>query len=314
MISNDIDLAADLLRQGEIVAIPTETVYGLAANIYNNDAIEKIFIAKKRPKNDPLIVHIHDIAQLDEITKEVPEKAKILMEKFWPGPLTFLLKRSDKISDDITSGSELVAVRMPKHPITLELLSKVNFPLAAPSANLFQKTSPTTPQHVEQQLGDKIDLILDGGECNVGVESTIIGFDDEDKNIINVFRLGGTSIEDIHKATDCNIIIKAGSYNLPGNAKLHYSTNKPLVLGNINKLLEKFKDKKIGVLSFMKKYDVEYQIILSETGSLTEAAKNLFKSMKILDAMPVDMIIAEFVPDKFLGKAINDRLFRASCK
>ena len=314
MISKNIDLAVDLLRRGEVVAIPTETVYGLAANIYNHDAIEKIFIAKQRPKNDPLIVHIHDITQLDEIVTEIPNKAKMLMEKFWPGPLTFLLKKSEKISNDITSGSKFVAVRMPKHPLTLQLLSKINFPLAAPSANLFQKTSPTTPQHVEQQLGGRIPLILDGGECNVGVESTIIGFDEEDEKIINVFRLGGISVEEIKATTNCNIVIKSGSYNLPGNSKLHYSTNKPLILGNIEELLNQYNGEKIGVLSFEKKYNAEYQVLLSEEGNLNQAARNLYKSMKILDAMPIEIIIAELVPDENLGKAINDRLIRASYK
>ncbi|MDR2458135.1 MAG: threonylcarbamoyl-AMP synthase [Clostridiales Family XIII bacterium] len=314
MINKNIDSAIELLRRGEVVAIPTETVYGLAANIYNPDAIEKIFIVKQRPKNDPLIVHIHDVAQLNEVVTEIPDKAKVLMEKFWPGPLTFLLKKSGKVPDDVTSGSKFVAIRMPNHPLTLQLLSKINFPLAAPSANLFQKTSPTTPQHVEQQLGDKIPLILDGGECWVGVESTIIGFDEEDEKIINIFRLGGISVEKIKAAINCNLVIKSGSCNLPGNSKLHYSTNKPLLVGDIDELLQQHKDKKIGVLSFEKKYNAEYQVLLSEEGDLNQAAKNLYKSMKILDAMPVEIILAELVPDENLGKTINDRLIRASYK
>ncbi len=310
MISTDINLAAKLLLEGDVVGIPTETVYGLAANIYIPKAIEKIFTVKRRPKNDPLIVHIYDVAQLDDIALEIPEKAKLLMEKFWPGPLTFLLPKTRKVADDITAESPFVAVRMPNHPLTLELLRKVNVPLAAPSANLFQRTSPTTPQHVEEQLGTEI-LVLDGGECGIGVESTIIGFERQD---INVFRLGGVPVEEIQAVTGSNVIIKTSSCNLPGSAKLHYSTNKPLIIGDIGKLLNAHRGGHVGVLSFQKKYDVEFQVLLSEKGDLLEAAKNLYKGMRILDAMPVDKIFVEYVPDEGLGKAINDRLTRAAAK
>ena len=316
MISNDIDLAAKLLKQGEIVAIPTETVYGLAANAYNPEAVEKIFIAKQRPKNDPLIVHIHNIMQLEDMIGEIPHNASVLFTNFWPGPLTILFKNSKKkVPDIVNSGSPYVAVRLPKNELTLRLLSKLDFPIAAPSANLFQKTSPTTPQHVEKQFGDKIPMILDGGECHVGVESTIVGFDEEDEKTINVFRLGGITVENLKSVMHgFNIVIKGGNYNLPGNAKLHYSTNKPLILGNIDELLLEHTDKKIGVLSFQKDYNAEFQFILSERGNLEEAAQNLYKGMQILDAMPVDIILTELVPDNHIGRAINDRLIRASAK
>lgn len=316
MISNDIDLAANLLKQGEIVAIPTETVYGLAANVYNPEAVEKIFIAKQRPKNDPLIVHIHNIRQLEDMVGKIPHNAAVLFTNFWPGPLTILFKNTQKkVPEIVTAGSPYVAVRLPNNELTLKLLGKLDFPIAAPSANLFQKTSPTTPQHVEQQFGDKIPMILDGGECQVGVESTIVGFDEEDEKTINVYRLGGVTVEKLKEVMyDFNIVVKDGNYNLPGNAKLHYSTNKPLILGDIDKLLSENKDKKVGVLSFKKRYDTEFQFVLSEEGNLQQAAQNLYKGMQILDAMPVDIIVAELVPNNHLGKAINDRLIRAAAK
>ena len=158
-------------------------------------------------------------------------------------------------------------------------------------------------------------MILDGGECRVGVESTIVGFDEEDEKTINVFRLGGITVENLKSVMrGFNIVIKGGNYNLPGNAKLHYSTNKPLILGNIDELLLEHKDKKIGVLSFQKDYNAEFQFILSERGNLEEAAQNLYKGMQILDAMPVDIILTELVPDNHIGRAINDRLIRASAK
>lgn len=316
MISNDIDLAVRLLKKGDVVAIPTETVYGLAANVYNPEAIEKIFAVKQRPKNDPLIVHVSNIMQLEDMVGEIPYNTAVLYANFWPGPMTILFKNNkNKVPDIVTGGSLYVAVRFPKNDTTLRLISKCDFPIAAPSANLFQRTSPTTPQHVEEQLGDKIPMILDGGECRVGVESTIVGFDENDENTINVYRLGGVTVEELKKVMyKFKIVVKDGNYDLPGNGKLHYSTKKPFILGKIDDLLLQHQDKKVGILSFNKKYDTEYEFVLSERGDLSEAAQNLYKGMLFLDTMPVDVIVAELVPDNYLGRAINDRLMRAAAK
>ncbi len=202
-IGTNIQTAAELLRKGEVVAIPTETVYGLAANAYNEAAVLKIFQAKQRPAFDPLIVHVHSLEQVKEVVsfseltrKDMRKEAEALMVKFWPGPLTLVLPKSDRVPDLVTSGLDTVAVRMPAHPMALELLRSLDFPLAAPSANPFGYVSPTTAQHVADQLGDKIPYILDGGPCTVGVESSIIGWESEADQWV-LYRPGGTPVAEI---------------------------------------------------------------------------------------------------------------------
>jgi tRNA threonylcarbamoyl adenosine modification protein (Sua5/YciO/YrdC/YwlC family) len=199
-IGTNTQAAADLLRKGEVVAIPTETVYGLAANAYNEAAVLKIFQAKQRPAFDPLIVHVHSLDQVKEVVsfselkrKDTRKEAEALMAKFWPGPLTLVLPKSDRVPDLVTSGLDTVAVRMPAHPMALELLRSLDFPLAAPSANPFGYVSPTTAQHVADQLGEKIPYILDGGPCTVGVESTIIGWESDAEQWV-LYRPGGTPV------------------------------------------------------------------------------------------------------------------------
>ncbi|MDQ3289765.1 MAG: L-threonylcarbamoyladenylate synthase, partial [Bacteroidota bacterium] len=174
IIGTDTEQAANLLRAGQLVSIPTETVYGLAANAYLEEAVVSIFEAKQRPAFDPLIVHTHSIQEFDKIAVNIPKRAYQLAEAFMPGPVTLILPRNPKIPLLVTSGNESVGVRIPNHPLTLNLLRKLEFPLAAPSANPFGYVSPTTAQHVNQQLGEKIPYILDGGTCSVGIESTII--------------------------------------------------------------------------------------------------------------------------------------------
>jgi len=311
MIANSIDLAISLLQSNELVAIPTETVYGLAGNAYSEEAILKIFQVKQRPKFDPLIVHTYAIEHIYDFVAEIPEIALSLFEKLAPGPVTILLPKKNNIPDLVTSGLNQVAVRIPNHPLTLELLSLLPFPLAAPSANPFGYISPTSALHVEMQLGNKIKLILDGGESQVGVESTIIGFE-EGKPII--YRLGGTAIEALEKITGKLLIREStSSPTAPGMLKSHYAPHKPFLLGNISTLVAANADKKIGVLSFDEIYnDVELCYRLSPAGNMQEAAKNLFKCLRLLDMSNVDLIIAELVPDENLGKAINDRLRRAA--
>src|SRR3989337_2200969 len=193
-IGTDIEKAKRLLQAGELVAIPTETVYGLAGNALNLSSVTKIFEVKGRPQFDPLIVHVPDFKAVPVYAREIPEQAKILAKQFWPGPLALLLNKKESISDLVTSGLDTVGLRCPDHPITHDLLKSLGFPLAAPSANPFGYVSPTRPEHVEEQLGNKIGYILDGGVCPVGIESTIVGFE-YDMPVVR--RLGGLTLEKI---------------------------------------------------------------------------------------------------------------------
>ncbi|MEM6828953.1 MAG: L-threonylcarbamoyladenylate synthase [Bacteroidota bacterium] len=313
-IGTDIKMAVSLLNDNELVGIPTETVYGLAGNALNEEAILKIYETKKRPRFDPLIAHIDGLDKLKGLVKEVPEKANQLIEKFWPGPLTLLLKKTDLVPDLLTSGLDRVAIRVPNHPLALSLLRELSFPLAAPSANPFGYVSPTTALHVSDQLGVEIPYILDGGTCEIGVESTIIGFSEEGNPI--VYRLGGTKVEDIEDAVgmvdfDLNV---SSDPTAPGMLKSHYSPGKPLVVGDIKENLKRFKGKNLGVISFDKQYDgVGRNIyVLSPKRSIEEAARNIFAALRKMDNDEVEVVLAEYVPDEGLGKAINDRLRRAA--
>jgi len=308
-IGNNVELAAQLLISGGLVAIPTETVYGLASNALNEDAVLNIFKAKKRPLFDPLILHIHSIKEALNYCVEVPDKAIEIAEQFSPGPITFLLPKKNNVPDLITSGLPKVAIRIPDHPLTLSLLQKLNFPLAAPSANPFGYISPTCAMHVQQQLGDVVDYILDGGDCKVGIESTIIEFE---QNKIIVHRLGGISIEQLQLFGEVELRLnQSGNPSAPGKLKSHYAPRKELIIGDIEQLIKKYSNKKIGILSFQKLY-AENNLVLSPSGDLTEASKNLFSYLRKLDEGNADLILTEQLPDSFLGKAINDRLKRAS--
>lgn len=352
-IGKDISKAIKLLNKGEVVAIPTETVYGLASNALNEKAVLKIFSIKNRPSFDPLIIHTDFFYKIKPLIKNIPDKAKILAKKFWPGPLTILLEKSDLIPDIVTSGLSTVGIRIPNHPLTLSLLEKLDYPLAAPSANPFGYISPTNAKHVNDQLGNKIEYILDGGECSIGLESTIIGFEtsmtgtnytnkiitDNQKNAwsnddsssqnqekIVIYRLGGISIENIeNEIGKVEIQNKGSNPKSPGMLDNHYAPKIPLYFGDIESMLEKFKNKKIAIISFYKNYQNEFSItssfskiniiknfILSNKKDLKEAAHNLFSSMRKADNLNIDLILAEKFPNKGLGMAINDRLLRAS--
>lgn len=310
-IGQDIQRAKYLLEQGELVAIPTETVYGLAGNALNPDAIAKIFTVKNRPYFDPLIVHVFDFNSMAPYVYEIPDSARHLAEEFWPGPLTLLLKKKNIIPDLVTSGLNRVGIRCPDHALTLELLQILPFPLAAPSANPFGYVSPTKPQHVNDQLGEKISYILDGGPCQVGVESTIIGFDSVSPVI---YRIGGCEVEEIERVVGkVSVQIHSSSNpNTPGQLVSHYAPGKKLILGEIEELLQRHPSHRSGILTFQKNFNSPYQIILSSNGSLKEAAQNLFSALRAFDKMPIDFILAELVPDEGLGMAINDRLRRAA--
>ncbi len=313
-IGKDISKAASLLKQGKLVAIPTETVYGLAANALDVDAVTKIFVAKNRPYFDPLIVHVKDVNAVKDYAEEIPDKAIELMKHFWPGPLTILLSRKDIVPDLVTAGLNRVGLRCPDHAMTFKLLQSLSFPLAAPSANPFGYVSPTTPQHVNDQLGNEIEYILDGGECKVGIESTIVGFEED---VPVVYRLGGLRVEDIESVTG-QVRVNTNSVSnpqAPGQLQSHYAPRKPVLIGDIPQLISDNKVKSVGVLSFKKlNLDAAFskEIVLSPSGNLNEAAQKLFSALRELDKSDIDIILTELVPDTGLGRAINDRLRRAA--
>ncbi len=312
-IGKEISVAKKLLMAGQLVAIPTETVYGLAANALDEKAVVKIFATKKRPRFDPLIVHVHSIEQAQGYTLAFGEKAKKLANAFWPGPLTLVLEKNPHIPDIVTSGLDTVGLRCPDHPLTLDLLRQLPFPLAAPSANPFGYISPTTANHVHAQLGNLIPYILDGEPCRVGIESTIVGFEN---NVPIIYRQGGITLEaiedivgEVRNQRDVTKILS------PGQLESHYAPRKPFFLGNIALLMEQQPENtKPGILRFTGISSMPNEFILSEAGNLEEAARNLFGALRQLDLMDVTAILAEEVPDEGLGKAINDRLRRAAAK
>lgn len=315
---SDIYKAASFLRQGLPVAIPTETVYGLAANALDEAAVRKIYAVKNRPLHNPLILHLAGKEELEKYVTNVPETAYKLIERFWPGPLTLLLPKKDTVPSIITHGMPRVAVRVPDHPLTLELLKIIPFPLAAPSANPFGYISPTQAKHVQQQIGEKIPYILDGGNCTQGIESTIVGFEDTETI---VYRLGAVAVEEIETITgSVSFYIKdENAPQAPGMLLKHYSPHTPFFLtDNIQESLLNFKGQKIGFLLFNKSFiadiNIAHQEILSPQNDMREAASRLYAAMHQMDAYGLDVIIAEKFPDSGIGKAINDRLGRAAVK
>ena len=314
IISKDIQKAITLLTNDKLVAIPTETVYGLAGNIFSEKAIKSIFSTKKRPFFNPLIVHIPSVDSLNDIVIHVPEKAKLLAAAFWPGSMTLVLKKSNKIPDIITAGKDTVAVRVPNHPVTLELLKQLPFPLAAPSANPFGSISPTKPEHVERYFKNDIQQVLDGGSCTNGIESTIIGFENDEPII---YRLGALALEDIEAVVGkINIKNKEEiSPDAPGMLARHYApTTRTFLVDNVANEVKKHQDKKIGILVFKDSLNDTFltEIILSKKGSMQEAASKLYASLHELDHQKLDVIITERFPNNGLGKSINDRLQRAT--
>ena len=309
-----IQQAAEIIKRGGIVAFPTETVYGLGADAFNPLAVARIFEAKRRPYFDPLIVHVASHGDPAKLVIDIPSDAKKLMERFWPGPLTVVLLKREEVPDIVTAGLPSVAIRMPKHEMALSLIEQADCPIAAPSANPFGYLSPTTAEHVRDQLGDQIDFILNGGTCEVGVESTIISFS---KGKPRLLRPGGVELEEIESIIGkVEVIpIEEGRPSAPGMLPRHYAPRTPIILNWNDKNLDIYKNKKIGLLAFreprnnLKFSKVE---VLSKKGDIREAAANLFAAIRRLDALNLDLIVAESIPEIGLGRAIMDRLRRAS--
>jgi L-threonylcarbamoyladenylate synthase len=317
VIGKDLIASAKLLRAGELVAIPTETVYGLAGNALDETAVLRIFSVKDRPAFDPLIVHVGEMEDVYHYVSDIPLKAQELMEAYWPGPLTIVMNKKSSIPDVVTSGLNTVGIRMPADHLTLELLQHLNFPLAAPSANPFGYISPTSAAHVNDQLGGKIPYILDGGSCSVGVESTIVGFEEGE---CVVYRIGGLTLEQIRKVTGpVRMAVNSSSDpKAPGMLKSHYAPLKPFYFSSDLGFINTFPGKKvavIGLASSSNELAAGHQYFsLSPAGDYAEATRNLFALLRQLDKSDFDLIIAQPVPEVGLGRAINDRLKRAAAK
>ena len=307
-----IEEAADLLQSGGVAAFPTETVYGLGADVFNPEAVARIFELKGRPLFNPLLAHISDIKMLGTLTETISDTARALIKEFWPGPLTLVFPKKGGVPDIVTGGNPTVAVRMPSHPMAIELIKKAGAPIAAPSANAFGKTSPTTAIHVIEQLGDRGYKIIDGGASRVGVESTVLSLVHERPLLL---RPGGLSVEEIERIVgkiEHQSEPQLKNLESPGLLASHYSPHTPFILEDSEP--ESNDDPKTGLLLFTgsgvkSAGPVE---ILSPDGNTEEAAVNLYAAMRRLDKMGLDKIIAFKLPEEGLGKAVNDRISKAS--
>jgi len=314
--ADQIKRAIILLKKDEVIAIPTETVYGLAANGFSVNAIQKIYSLKNRPHNNPLILHCASLKSVLDLVTSIPEKGIKLANRFWPGPLTLLLPKNDLVPDSITAGGSRVGVRVPNHPLTLNLLKQLDFPLAAPSANKYGSISPTCKSHVEFQFGNEIPLILDGGPCNVGIESTIIGFEEE-KTII--YRLGQITIDDVIDICGDEVYVQNEEGEIiiaPGMVKHHYAPKTKLII--VSEYSEIKYSQKMGVILFNEEkiegIPYENQVILSSDENFIEASKNLYKAFYTLDELGLEKIFIRLLPEVGLGISINDRIRRAGLK
>ncbi|MBH53406.1 MAG: threonylcarbamoyl-AMP synthase [Opitutaceae bacterium] len=314
--SSNLDDIAAYLQSGEIAAIPTETVYGLAGNALDPRAVAKIFKTKGRPAQNPLIVHIESLEQLSSIA-DISESAKVLASLFWPGPLTMILRKKSIVSDRVTAGLQTVAVRMPSHPIFRELARRCSFPIAAPSANPFGYVSPTRTEHVQQQLGDQISFILDGGPSEKGLESTIVSLSTPSQP--ELLRYGSISLDSISVALGIPVIDKvnrvdSGNSGLisPGLMKKHYSPNTPIELFS-GAVPEVNSNEVVLHLFWNSDFDPK-QLYLSETGTMEEAAQNFYHCLQFLDQKHFNKIYLELPPKGGIGDALRDRMGRAAAR
>ena len=327
-----IQSAAEIIQKGGLVAFPTETVYGLGADALNPAAVLALFEAKKRPLDNPPIVHVADPKEVYRLVEEVPAKAQILMEKFWPGPLTIIFKRSKLVPKVTVANLDTVAIRMPKHEVALELIKLSRCPIAAPSANLAGKPSPTTAQHVYEDLNGRIDAIIDGGATNIGVESTVVDLSVDPPMLL---RPGGTPFEalknvlcdmKLHVFVQAEQELELHEIRSPGMKHKHYAPkaeviliegNVPGVIAKVKELSESFKHKgqKVGILATDETQTAYKADVIKSLGSrsnLASVAQNLFRLLREVDAENVDVIIAEGVSSDGLGLAVMNRLRKAS--
>ena len=314
-VSTDRNSAVELLRQGAAVALPTETVYGLAADALNPIAVAKIFEAKGRPRFDPLIIHLPDPGWLEKVADPLKQDRQLvssLAEKFWPGPFTMVLPKRDIIPEIVTAGLETVAVRISAHPIFSEIVSAFGKPLSAPSANRFGRISPTTAKHVLDELNGHIPLIIDAGPTTHGIESTIVAVHD---GKIDILRRGPITSEQLSKFGEVGIATVREKISVPGQLPSHYAPKTPLRIVDNLKSFTPMTNERCALLAWTSiEKDERFIAIrnLSRQQDLREAAANLFRYLRELDALDVDLIVAERVPGEGLGAAILDRLQRAS--
>ena len=316
VISTDRVAAVELLRKGDVVALPTETVYGLAAKAVDPIAVAKIFAAKERPRFDPLIVHLPNRDWLGKIV-DVPAGDRQLIgkltEKFWPGPFTMILPKREIIPDIITAGLDTVAVRFSAHPVFAEIVAELDEPLAAPSANRFGRISPTTARHVLDELDGRVPLIIDAGPTEHGIESTIVGIRD---GKIMIFRRGPITHEQLSEFAEVTWMSAASGISSPGQLPSHYAPRTPLRLIDNAEGFPVEKDRCVGLLAWNGAFPGPQAFaavrILSDRRDLKEAAANLFRYLRELDTLSLDLIVAERVPPQGLGAAIMDRLERAA--
>ncbi len=323
--------AADCIRDGKLVAFPTETVYGIGANALDAAAVDKIYTAKQRPKSDPLIVHIADLEQLPQVIEQMPEIGMALAQKFWPGPLTLIVTKNPAIPDNVTSGQNTVAVRMPSHPVARQLIQRAGVPVAAPSANLFSRPSSTSGRHVLEDFASGLDMVLDGGDATIGVESTVIDLTAPTPLIL---RPGGLALEDL-QAIIPNLKLKA-SYAAedevvasPGMLLKHYSPRATLLLfdgQDAGRVVERMREQasslqsqgqRVGLLCTTEQTAAfaghDWQVFeLGGEDELEGISQSLYKGMRWLDEQRVDNILASAPPRRGLGLAIWDRLYRAA--
>ena len=328
---NLIGEAAELIKAGEVVAFPTETVYGLGANALDSQAVEKIFRAKGRPGDNPLIVLVSNVRDVDKLVAEVPRRARILMEAFWPGPLTMVFRKASIIPDRVTAGLDTVAIRMPNHPVALRLIDFSGLPVAAPSANRSGHISPTTAQHVLEDLDGRIPLILDGGKCCVGLESTVL---DLTADVPVILRPGGVTLEMLEEVlgevrVDLNVLRPvAGGQKVksPGMKYTHYAPRAQVlivrgelahIVKRINELAEEYADQgiKTGILATQETKDCYKKgevLVLGKRTRPAEMASNLFLVLREFDVRGVDVVLAEWVDTSNEGLAIMNRMVRAA--
>lgn len=310
-----IRMAAEIIRAGGLVAFPTETVYGLGADAFNPRAIARIFEVKNRPTFDPLIVHIADLAAPDRLVASVTPWARRLIEQFWPGPLTLVLPKRAEVPDLVTAGPPTVAVRMPAHPVAQALIREADVPIAAPSANPFGYVSPTTAEHVREALGDRIDLILDGGPCPLGIESTIVSMVGTWPELL---RPGSVTLAEIREVIG-PVVRPAASQTVvaPGQLPRHYATRTPVTIlaaQGASPIIHGHERAGLLAMSAPSHVDESFCAIdvLSPSGDLREAARHLFAALRRLDALGLDRLYAEPCEERGLGIAIMDRLRRGA--
>ncbi len=311
-----IDEAAAIIRQGGLVAFPTETVYGLGADACNPLAVARIFEVKNRPRIDPIIVHVADVSTAP-LYGRFPDEAAALMSRFWPGPLTLVVSKTDLIPPIVTAGLDTVAIRMPAHPAALALIRATGRALAAPSANVFGYVSPTEVRHLAGQISDRIEMILDGGKCAVGVESTVLSLAGPCPRIL---RAGGITLEALKEVLG-KVEWSTDVHNLPespGQLSRHYATRTPLeILDEGDRRTAPSPGERVGLLSLVVPQNTEMYAaveVLSPSGSMREAAANLFAALYRLDSLNLDRLVALAVPEQGLGVAIMDRLRRCSAR